>query len=312
MNTDEFRKAYDKASAAYHADKPRGHLGASVIGNRCVRQVWYGFRWAHRTQHTGRLHRLFIRGHEEEFRFVRYLRSMGATVRDYAERLTLLPDGTYRAVPWDEINFEGRDVSANWAHIAVAAEKGIKLKQFGFKTHNGHFAGSCDGMIWDPVHFAEDWGLLEFKTHSDKSFKQLTSKGLVSSKQTHYVQMQIYMYHLGLRWGLYCAVNKNTDEVFFDIVVAKPEIAEHYNDIALKIIKANKPPQRITENKAWFECKFCDFRQICHYNSGMEKSCRSCVYAEPVDDGKWRCNLHKQEIPREFQPIGCDNWSAIE
>jgi hypothetical protein len=53
---------------------PRGslrpHLGASLIGKECARQLWYTFRWVSSTSHRGQLLRLFRTGHLEEARMV--------------------------------------------------------------------------------------------------------------------------------------------------------------------------------------------------------------------------------------------------
>ena len=67
-------KAYD--------DGPRWHLGASIIGNPCSRYLWFIFRWALHEKFTGRMQRLFNRGHREEARFIEWLRGIGFEVWD--------------------------------------------------------------------------------------------------------------------------------------------------------------------------------------------------------------------------------------
>jgi hypothetical protein len=44
----------------------REHLGASVIGRECDREIWYGFRWFKDNLFDGRMLRLFDRGRREE------------------------------------------------------------------------------------------------------------------------------------------------------------------------------------------------------------------------------------------------------
>src|SRR5690606_58877 len=80
----------------------RGHLGGSLIGRKCSRQLWYTFRWAGKEQFKGRMLRLFERGHKEEFRFVKYLMDVGINVRPYSESLWW-SDATdeYKTVDWD-------------------------------------------------------------------------------------------------------------------------------------------------------------------------------------------------------------------
>lgn len=311
--------AIDKARRETVGEKRRGHLGASSIGGRCLRQAWYGFRWAYEENHLGRVRRLFDRGHEEEFRFNRYLRAAGFEVLDYSERLCYSPtqadagsDYLYRCVPWHEdVPVHYTDVSNDAAHIALAADAGKGPKQWGFKDHRGHFAGSSDGMIRGPG-LPEGWGGLEEKTHSDKSFKSLVKGGVLTSKPVHYVQMQIYMHYFGLNWTLYIAVNKNDDELYAEIVHYKKEVALYHIDNAKKVVESRLPPMRITDDPSWFECKFCAFREICHYQTSPEKNCRSCTFAETADDGKWHCNKFNSILPDDFIPKGCAGWDPIK
>ena len=301
----------------------RGHLGASGIGAKCARQVWYGFRWAYREKHTGRLQRLFRRGHKEEFTMVEDLRLAGAEVREYRARL-MYHSGSdcYTNIEWDTNGAEDPewhtwmecdDVSDQQVHIERAAtgRYGDRPRQWGFEDHDGHFAGSCDGKISWPGTLPDGWGLLECKTHNDKSFKLLTAKGVLSSKPVHYVQMQIYMHYLGLPWALYLAVNKNDDTYYTEILYYKPELAQAYVDAAARIIWAKDAPKRLTDDPSWFECKFCAFREICHYDDSPQKNCRSCAFAEPVADKGWRCTKFHSLIPKEFIPEGCDVWEGI-
>jgi len=299
----------------------RSHLGASAIGNRCARQAWYGFRWVYQEQHTGRILRLFNRGHEEEDRFNRWLRMAGVEVQDYAQRLVNrwdFPDTNdpeYMCIDWDaEIPECYEDVSDNAHHIALAKQQGDGPKQWGFVDHDGHFAGSSDGRIRDTegqLGLPEGWGGVEYKTHGDKSFKQLTAKGVLTSKPVHYVQMQIYMHYMELPWCLYVAVNKNDDTLYCELIHYREEIAMPYIASAWKIIQAKDAPKRLTEDPSWWECKFCAFREICHYAALPQKNCRSCAFAEPAPNGEWRCRKFDGIIPKNFIPKGCASWEGI-
>jgi hypothetical protein len=316
----DFVTSIDRAVREHTADNPeprRGHVGASAIGGRCARQVWYGFRWAYNEQHTGRILRLFSRGHEEEHRFNRWLRMAGVEVQDYDQRLCYDTQfQEYLCVDWDlPINPNFEDVSEDPHHIALATAQWESPKQWGFTDFQGHFRGSSDGrMRAGPdcrLTLPEGWGLIEEKTHNDKSFKQLTAKGVLTSKPTHYVQMQIYMHYMDLKWAFYYSVNKNDDTLYVEIVYYREEIAMPYIASACKIIEAKSPPKKLTEDPSWFECKFCAFREVCHYGDAPQKNCRSCVFAEPVLGGEWRCNKHEAVIPKDFITQGCKDWEPI-
>ena len=311
------RKAVDEGSRQllHSADKVRGHLGASQIGHRCARQAWYGFHWAYRGQHLGRMMRLFDRGREEEVRVIRWLRAAGYEVRDFSERLCYHPGSdSYTCLPWDQPLPEGPDylddVSDDPFHIRRATERGDGPKQWGFVTHGGHFSGSNDGKIRGP-HLPEGWGGVEFKTMNDKSFKDVSAKGVLSSKPVYWVQMQIYMRMLELDWCLFISVNKNDDEIYYEIVYLKPEMADQYIELARKIVFAKDAPPRLTDDPSWFECRYCDFREICHYEKPPHKNCRTCVFAATQEEGGWYCSKWHGVIPLDFQLVGCDNWEPI-
>lgn len=316
----DFVSVIDRAVRDAQNEPRRGHLGASAIGTRCARQAWYGFRWAYQERHTGRILRLFSRGHEEEDRFNRWLRMAGVEVQDYAQRLFYYSgvedSDTYLCVDWDAPEpayYE--DVSEDPHHIALATARGQGPKQWGFVDHDEHFAGSSDGRIRAgegcALTLPEGWGGVEYKTHGDKSFKQLTAKGVLSSKPVHYVQTQIYMHYMGLPWCLYVAVNKNDDTLYCELIYYREEIAMPYIATAWKLIQAKDAPKRLTEDPSWFECKFCAFREICHYGDTPQKNCRSCVFAEPVENGAWRCNKFAGILPEDFIPQGCNAWEPI-
>ena len=309
---DAITKEIDRASRELLREPRRTHLGASSIGNRCVRAVWYGFRWAYDVDHIGRMRRLFNRGHEEEDRIIRWLRAAGYEVRDYAQRLCYNPRvDEYYCEDWDS-PVTSEDVSDSAAHQAIAKARKQGPKQWGFVDHDGHFSGSSDGKIRGPKLPDDGWGGTEYKTHNDKSFKAVREKGVLSSKPGHWVQMQVYMHYLKLNWCLYVAVNKNDDDIYCEIVTYRPEIAQQYVDVAKRVIDSRQAPRRLSEDASWYECKFCDFREICHKGEAPERNCRSCQYAEPVADKGWRCNAYGTLIPSDFIPKGCDNWQGIQ
>lgn len=266
--------------AIYHVEEinqdfgGRRHLGASVLGQECLRQVWYGWRWAHISKHTGRILRLFRRGHNEEEQVVRALRETGLLVHD-------------------------RDP--------------VTREQFRFEDHDRHFGGSSDSVIMPNREFFgdDDPRLLEVKTHNLKSFSDLKAKKVQKSKPQHFHQMQIYMHYLKLPRALYLSVCKDNDELYAEEVIYRESLALLMVDRARDIIYTSRPPPRISQDPSWFKCRFCDFREICHYEAPPHKNCRSCIYARPIADGGWKCERFDAILPEEFIPKGCDHWEPI-
>lgn len=249
-----------------HADEDgRPHLGASIIGRPCDRELWYSFRWTTSKKFPGRILRLFNTGQREELRFIDELRGIGAEVYD-------------------------RDEDGN---------------QHRFSAVRGHFGGSCDGIGRGFPEGPKSWAIVEFKTHNDSSFKELTKLGVSSAKYEHFIQMQIYMGLAELERALYLAVNKNTDELHSEWIHFERDVFERYLAKAEKIIDAEVPLERISNDPAWYVCKMCDHHAICHGDKVPQKNCRTCVHATPVDDGQWGCQHHERLLSIDEQRLGC-------
>lgn len=245
----------------------RKHLGASVIGGNCARALWYSFFWCGKEVFEGRQLRLFARGQREEAVFVQLLRDIGATV-------------------WE-----------------THPETG---KQFMVDYFGGHYGGSCDGVAVD-LPGIDGPTLLEFKTHNAKSFSKLRLHGVASSKPTHYKQMQVYMRGLELQQALYMAVNKDNDELYTEVVTFDPTIGSAAEARAERLIFSRELPPKLSDRPAYFECRYCTFRNVCHGDAKVDKNCRTCEHSQPLPDGTWMCQKQKQELT--LQPeVGCSAY----
>lgn len=253
----------------------RSHLGASLMGRECARELWYSFHWATKSKHEGRMIRLFNRGHLEEGRVVALLRLINITVWQFDEN----------------------------------------GKQFRIEGSHGHYGGSGDGIgsnIPD-LPTPDEKALLEFKTHNDKSFTDLKKKGVKEAKFEHWAQMQQYMVKFRIGFSLYIAVNKNNDDIYAEIVVCDIAAGDMLIDRADKIIWLEKAPDKIGSppSAGNFKCRFCDHRPVCHLKAEPDKNCRTCMHSSPLPGGHglWGCAHHGDMIiPKDFQPVGCGDW----
>lgn len=295
----------------------RDHLGGSMIGEKCERKLVYSFRWAKAPAFSGRILRLFNRGHLEEFRFVSYLRRVGAQVEEFSERLMYHPESdSYFTEPYDQpepTDVTADDVSDDPKHVDRATAQGITRKQWRILDVDGHFGGSLDGKAYGVPGMPdlEEKILTEFKTHNTKSFVELSNKGVAEAKPIHYVQMQIYMHKTGIKRALYMAVNKNDDDLYCEWVEYDPAMGPPLLEKAARVIHAKKLPKRIGSNASWFDCKWCDYKTVCHFNEPMLRHCRSCAHSTPVAEGKWRCDLWQSIIPVDSIPLGCDSYTPM-
>ncbi|NOX39861.1 MAG: oxidoreductase [Alphaproteobacteria bacterium] len=264
----------DAIYAAYEAQRGdgfRAHLGASIIGKACMRALWYDFHWTTPAQYAGRILRLFETGQREEERLVRNLRDTGATV------------------------------------LEVDPETG---RQFSVEAYGGHFGGSLDAVAIGILEAPKTWHVVEFKTHGVKSFRDLCAKGVEASKPQHTAQMQVYMHLTDITRAIYIAVCKDTDALYVERIYADADAGQRLLTKARRVIYAPKPLSRISEDPAWFECRFCDHHDLCHGDALAARNCRSCLHAAPVEGG-WHCARHDCGLSVADQRAACPDHLFI-
>lgn len=183
-------------------------------------------------------------------------------------------------------------------------------KQFTFKGYKGHFGGEIDGVGQGVV--TDDPYLLEFKTHNNDSFKSLVLNGVEMDKPTHFVQMQIYMGAFNLPQTLYLAINKNNDEIHAEMVPFNGLVYNKYISRAIMIIDASSPPPGVSKSPSWYQCKWCDHKNVCHNKLPPEVNCRTCAHSTPILEGKWQCEKSSvaSVIDANTMLIGCDGYVA--
>lgn len=265
--------AIDRALEAEPPEGFRPHLGASLIGRECEREIWMSFRWVTQKFHQARIKRLFDRGNREEAALVGWLRKAGITV-------------------WD------KDQNGN---------------QFRCSAIGGHFGGSMDGVGVGFPEAPEKPAVLEFKTSNDRAFAKLQKEGVEKAKPEHAAQMQIYMHLNDLTRAMYIAVNKNDDSLYVERVRHSAAVAKGLLAKAERIITSDRPPARISDDPSWYRCKMCDHKGNCHGEAAPYPSCRTCIHATPELDGheRWSCALHSKDLTHAEQEAGCPTHSYI-
>lgn len=309
------KTAVDNNSAADNPPRYNWRVTPSSLGSECVAQQWYKFRWVVRKLKPGRIARLFNRGGNEEKNFSALLRRAGWEVRDYTRRLGYHPESdSYITYGWDETPEPlVEDVSDNPQHIAQALKRDKwLLQQWRVKLFSGHMSGYGDAKGRHPEYTNNQWILLEYKTYNTKRFSHLTRNTLEVADPEYYIQVLIYLKELDLPWCLFCAVNKNDDDIEFKIVMRDDAKAEHYIKTAHTVIFSKARPARLAESPAYHGCKFCDFLEVCHLNAPVDINCRSCVNCTPIDGGKFKCDKWGAVIPGEKEMLaGCPSHTPV-
>lgn len=243
---------------------PRGHLGASILGDPCKRKTAYTFYWTHQSRVNGRLERIFRLGDAIEDQIIAALKTVGIHVKGSQTRI---------------------------------------------EDSTGHAGGSCDGIIPDHPEFDENI-LFEAKSANHNNYMDIKRKGVKDAKPNHYIQMQMYMGRLGLRFALYGLYNKNTSELHFEQVCfdedAYKDALNTEHDI-LHMGHINDFP-RVSTNPSWYHCKVCDAKNICHGGENPARNCRTCERSEMHVEGKWWCTFHEKQLNRKEQIEGCQHY----
>lgn len=116
-------------------EKPRPHMGASLLGHKCERYLWLNFRWAIQEEFKGRILRLFRRGHMEEVTIVQDLRAIGIDIGNTSEHQARVDFGCHVSGSMDGVIFSGVPEAPNTKHILEA--KTHALKSFDDLLKNG-------------------------------------------------------------------------------------------------------------------------------------------------------------------------------
>jgi hypothetical protein len=262
----------DAFCVSLYTEAPRNHLGASVIGEKCARKLWYAFRWMHQEQLSGQQLRLFNRGHKEEDRLIEWIKGMGAEV---------------------------------FSHSADG-------KQFRISASGGHFGGSLDGALKLPPRYGLDIPFLaEFKTHNQNNFNKLVKQGVRMSHPKHFDQMSTYGTVYNLTYAVYFGICKNTDDIQVEVVEVDKALGQRNLAKADKIILSQTAPGRIAASIAFADCSYCSMSGICHLGQPVNRNCRSCTFATPIDAGLWECRLHGVKLTQANIIAGCDLWQEL-
>lgn len=218
----------DRTYKALKDQEPRRkYLGASLIGHHCERYLGYQFHQVPQDGEgfSGRLYRIFDRGHKGEDRVAEYLRVAGFDLRTARE------DGS----------------------------------QFGFSAAGGRIAGHIDGVFLSgPLEIPYPC-LWENKILNNKSFCDLHNNGLEKSKPIYFGQVQLYMAYMNVGHTLFTAENADTCEVYGQVVPFDPAFAQALSDKAVRVVSSADPEElpRCAKEKTDYRCRFCNFRETC-------------------------------------------------
>lgn len=227
--------------AEREATPPRTYLGASRLGHACERALQFEFVGAPKDEGAdfgGQTLRIFEIGHQLEDLAIRWLRAAGI---DLYTRKGNRPDGD----------------------------------QFGFSVAGGRIRGHVDGIIVDaPAALGLNTpALWECKTMNAKNWRACVKEGVTVSKPVYAAQIAIYQAYMeatvpriSAAPALFTAINKDTAELYHELVPFDAALAQRMSDRAVRILQATDAGDllpRIAASRDFFECRFCSHAERC-------------------------------------------------
>ncbi len=226
----------DKALEVSNEKRLCKSLGASRLGGSCTRAIQYEFlNTPKEKDFTGKVLRIFSIGHSLESLAVQWLKQGGIKIQ------TRKDDGT----------------------------------PFGFSVAGGKIRGYVDGIITVAPPSLE-WSypmLWECKSLNAKNWRNLVKYGVFKANLVYATQIALYQAYMEESFSgiwknpaLFTAINKDTAELYFELVPFDKALAQKMSDRAVHILKACTAEEtlpRITDNPDFFECKWCPYRERC-------------------------------------------------
>jgi len=233
----------DEALARERASQtPRRYLGASRLGVACERALQYEYAQAPvdpGRELPGRVLRVFEVGHALEDLAIRWLRLAGF------ELYTRKADGG----------------------------------QFGFSVAGGRIQGHVDGILAAgpadiELDFSMRWpALWECKTMNNRAWRETVKHGVARAKPVYAAQIAVYQAYMegavpgiASNPALFTAINKDSEEIWFELVPFDGGLAQRMSDRAVRVITATEAGEllpRHATTPTHFECKSCPWQDRC-------------------------------------------------
>ena len=189
--------------ARNQAQPPRRYVSTSGLGRQCLRQIQYD-----------------------------YLAVSKDDGRDFEPKTLRIFEAGHR----------GEDVVAAWLRAGGFDLRSERAdgRQFGFSALDGRFKGHIDGcLIGGPAPMAYP-ALWENKALGAASWKDVVKKGVVLSKPVYAAQMALYQAYLDLtNPALFTALNRDTWELYCELVPFDPALAQRMSDRAVQVVRAS-------------------------------------------------------------------------
>lgn len=204
--------------------KQRDYIGASAVGNECLRAVQY--YWLNlqgrisKPAFEPRILRIFDRGNVYEEQLRKWMIVTGFV-------------------------FEQDDTKLQFSDL------------------DDKFKGHVDGVLLDgPLNL--DYPVLwECKCLNDKNSIKLNNQGLKTAKPGYFAQVQLYMYYLGLKTCLFTWISADTMKIYDEVIQLDERFAKDLIDNVALILEYTGKNKFLPKNQDKFRCRYCDYADPC-------------------------------------------------
>lgn len=278
MDAEEILEQLDECRLEDRAKDPaRAYIGGSSIGTDCTASLAFSLRGYPDDPVSPRQARIFAAGHAIESLLIAELTALAK-----------------------------KSKALGWRTAFGFSAFSTTGKQFLYYDAGGHVRCHLDGVasIGTKVY------IVELKSANDTEFSKLPRLGLKAAKPEYYKQMQFCMLlSMTINDGLFLAINKNTSELYCELVERDPLMQSYLTQLASTAL-CNEATKISDDVNSW-RCTFCSKKGVCSGEVQPTKECRSCTHAAPYfdpvelkDERQWYCHLHNKictEVCDEYE-----------
>lgn len=253
-------------------ETPRTHLGASVIGRACERELWQSFRWVSNEKFDGRMLRLFETERTGKERICRELREAGIEIvnketgyhffyESYGGHLIGHADGVALGIP----------EAPKTRHLLKI--KLLSADSFKKMRNQGVFKAKKENYV---------------QMQNDMAEIGLTRAIYIAvNKDTD----DIYTERVEFDKAFAAEIKAKAERIIFSPL--PPErISKDFENVPCRFCQFKNRCHALTEDLP-------------------AMNCRTCINSTPKDDGTWFCEARKETLTKEMQLAGCDRHVFI-
>lgn len=173
-----------------------------------------------------------------------------------------LPIDSAKTLRIFDVGHELESLMIKWLELAGLKLFTVDSNGEQFRFTDGKISGGCDGVVKGlPGDEATPY-LLEFKTANDFRWKAFVKDGFCSDEK-YKAQIHLYMLKFNLKKCLAVVLNKNTQEMYYEVIDFDEFEAQTALNRGKAIVAMEEMPDRKYPSRSFFKCAFCNYKEVC-------------------------------------------------